>query len=509
MPVLDLAIIAAYLVGIVLFGAWFARRQKGLTYYFVSDRDLPWWVVMASIVSTETSSVTFISVPGYAFGADFTFLQLPMGYLVGRLVVSLLFVPAYFRGEVLTVYQLLGERFGGAVKQLASGLFVVTRSLSDGFRLFATGLVLAALLLAMPGVADAAQAWMPGLDPALGAIVISVIVLGVAMIVYTFFGGMTALIWTDVVQLGIYLVGAVAALVVLLQNIPGGWQEVMTVGAAQDKFRLFDFAFDITRGYTFWSGVIGGAFLTTATHGTDQFMVQRYLCSRTPGDARKALLVSGVFVFVQFALFLVIGLLLYVFYTGHAPGELAAVMVDGRVQTDRLLPHFIVTHLPTGLMGLVVAAILAAAMSSSLNASAAAAVGDFYMPFTGHRRSEAHYLTVSRVLTILFGLVQITVALLAISLSRRVVDEVLGIASFTNGIILGVFLLGTFTVAVGRRGAFIGMAVGAAVMLAVKLLTPVHWQWYVLIGSVTTFATACLASRLVESTGELVASRAE
>lgn len=497
MAAVDLAIIVAYLMGTVLFGAWFTRRQRSLKYYFVSGGDLPWWVVMASIVSTETSAVTFISVPGYAFGADFTFLQLPLGYVLGRLIVSLLFVPAYFRGEVLTVYQLLGDRFGGSVKQLASGLFLVTRTMSDGFRLFATSLVLAALLLALPGTESFARAWLPG-DPSMAMLVAAVTTLGVAMIVYTFLGGMTALIWTDVIQLGIYLLGAGAALVVLFQSIPGGMVEIVRVASAEGKLRVFDFAFDVTRGYTFWSGVIGGAFLTTATHGTDQFMVQRYLCSRSAADARKALLVSGVFVLVQFLIFLVIGLLLYVFYTGHAAGELAAVTVNGRVQTDRVLPQFIVTHLPTGLSGLVAAAILAAAMSSSLNASAAAAIGDFYMPLTGRRHSDQHYLRASKLVTVVFGILQIGVALMAISVSRRVVDEVLGIASFTNGVILGVFLLGTFTVTVARRGAFVGMAVGAAVMLAVKLGTSVNWQWYVLIGSLTTFAVGCMAGRLLD-----------
>lgn len=501
MPYLDLAIIAAYLIGTVLFGAWFSRRQQNLQYYFVSGRDLPWWVVMASIVSTETSAVTFISVPGYAFGADFTFLQLPLGYVLGRVIVSLLFVPAYFRGEVLTVYQLLGDRFGGAVKQLASGLFLVTRSLSDGFRLFATSLVLAALFVALPGTEALARDWLATADPTLGLLVLSVVVLGLAMIIYTFLGGMTALIWTDVVQLGIYLVGAGAAIVVLLQNIPGGVAEVMAVASAEGKLKIFDFAADVTRGYTFWSGVIGGAFLTTATHGTDQFMVQRYLCSRSPADARKAVLVSGLFVLVQFFIFLVIGLLLYVFYTGHAAGELTAITSAGRVQTDRVLPQFIVGHLPPGLAGLVAAAILAAAMSSSLNASAAAAIGDFYMPMTAHRKSERHYLRVSRGVTVLFGLLQIGVALVAIPLSRRVVDEVLAIASFTNGVILGVFLLGAFTTTVQRKGAFAGMAAGAAVMLAVKLLTPVHWQWYVLIGSATTFAAGVAASRALDDRG--------
>jgi SSS family transporter len=501
MPLLDLAVLVLYLLGTVLFGAWFSRANRNVQDYFVSGRTVPWWAVMGSIVATETSTVTFISVPGFAFGADFTFLQLVMGYMIGRIVVTILFVPAYFRGELLTVYQLLGTRFGGPVKQLASGLFLITRSLSDGFRLFATGLVLAALLLAMPGIEAQARGLAPGLDPALVVLAGAVAVIGLVTIVYTLLGGMAAVIWTDVIQLCVYLFGAILAAFILLEQIPGGWSEVAAAGFGQDKFRLFDFTFDVTRGYTFWSGLVGGAFLTTATHGTDQLMVQRYLCSRSAADARRALLVSGAVVFVQFALFLLIGTMLYTYYTGTASAELAAVMVDGRVQTDRVFPQFIVTHLPPGVTGLVLAAIFAAAMStlsSSLNSSSAAVIGDFYMPFTGERLDPAHYLRVSRAMTAFWGVVQIVVALAAIQLSRRVVDEVLGIASFTNGVILGVFLLGTLTTRVGRRGAFAGMAVGAAVMLAVRLFTAVNWQWYVLIGSVTTFVVGTLASRALD-----------
>ena len=499
---LDLAVIVVYLTGTVAVGAWMSRAHTTVSDYFVSGRSIPWWAVTGSIVATETSTVTFISVPGFAFGGNWTFLQLAAGYLVGRVVVSALFVPAYFRGELLTVYQLLGERFGGHVKQLASALFLATRTLADGFRLFATGLVLAALVMAMPGVDAQVHALLPSMDPASSVLVASIALIGVVTILYTFLGGMTAVIWTDVVQLGIYLLGAVMAAMLLLENIPGGWGEVVAVAGASRKFQVIDFTFDLTRGYTFWAGLLGGAFLTTATHGTDQMMVQRYLCSRSPGLARRALLVSGGVVFAQFALFLLIGTMLYVYYTGAAAGELASLTVDGRVQTDRVFPHFIVTHLPPGISGLVVAAIFAAAMStlsSSLNSSAAAAVGDFYLPWTGRARSDRHYLTVSRGLTAAFGVCQVAIAIAAISFSRRVVDEVLGIASFTNGVILGVFLLGTFTTGVRQRGAFAGMATGAAVMLAVKLFTPINWQWYVLIGSMATYAAGVAASRALDA----------
>jgi SSS family transporter len=497
MHVLDVVIIAVYLIGTVFVGAWFSSSHRTVKDYFVSGHRVPWWAIMGSIVATETSTVTFISVPGYAYANDFTFLQLVFGYLIGRVVVVLVFVPAYFRGELLTVYQLLGQRFGTGVKRLAAALFLITRTLADGFRLFATGLVLAALLLTTPALRTAADRAFPWLDPVTSVLVVSVLVMGLATIVYTYLGGMTAVIWTDVLQLVIYLLGAILAAAILLQQIPGGWSEVTAVGGAAGRFRLLDFQWDVTRSYTFWAGILGGAFLTTATHGTDQLMVQRYLCARSPGEARAALLTSGVVVLAQFALFLLIGAMLYVFYTQYAVAEAAAFAVDGRLQTDRIFPTFIVAHLPVGVVGLVIAAIFAAAMStlsSSLNSSAAAAMADFYMPMTGGTRTDAHYLQVSRVLTAVWGALQITVAFAAIELSSRVVDEVLGIASFTNGVILGVFLLGTFTTRVRQRGAFAGILAGASVMLAVKLFTGVSWQWYVLIGSTVTFGVGLAAS---------------
>ncbi|CAN5817463.1 sodium:solute symporter [soil metagenome] len=494
---LDFGILVIYLTAVILFGAYFGKSQRTIQDYFVSGKNLPWWAIMGSIVDTETSTVTFISVPGFAYGNNLTFLQLVMGYMIGRLAVSILFIPAYFKGQLLTVYQLLGERFGSGVKRLASGVFLLTRSLADGFRLFATGLVLAAVLRAMPETDAIATAWLPGIDPTYSILAASVLVIGLATMAYTYFGGMTAVVWTDVTQLTVYTTGAVIAAVVLLGQIPGGWSEVREVAGAAGRFQLFDFTPTLTRSYTFWSGLIGGAFLTTATHGTDQLMVQRYFCTKDPRQARKALLWSGVVVFAQFVLFLFIGVMLFVYYTQHAPGEIAEFTRDGRLLTDRIFPYFIVRHLPIGVVGLVVAAIFAAAMStlsSSLNSSSAAAVNDFYLPATAGAHSDRHYLTVSRMMTAVFGVVQMIVAVAAIWLSSRVVDEVLGIASFTNGLILGLFLLGTFTVRVGQTAAFAGILGGASVMLAVKLGTAVSWQWYVLIGSLVTFAVGWAAS---------------
>lgn len=498
MRILDIVILFAYLIGTVLFGSWFSRRQrKEVKDYFVSSQRIPWWAIMASVVSTETSSLTFVSVPGVAFAGNFTFLQLVIGYLFGRLAVTLIFVPLYFRGELMTVYQLLGQRFGNSVRRLASTLFLVTRSIADGFRLYLTGLVLAAVLLAVPGAEDAARQLIPSLDPTLTIIIVSVLVMGIATVIFSYLGGIDAVIWTDVTQLGIYLIGAFVAAYILLDKIPGGWNEVITAGAAAGKFTIFDFTWDIAKSNTFWSGLIGGAFLTTATHGTDQLMVQRYLCGDSPREARKALLVSGVVVLAQFALFLFIGVMLYVFYNVHAQGEMSAFLVDGKLRADRVFPHFIVSHLPTGVVGLVIAAIAAAAFTSSLNAQASTTMADFYMPMTGGKKSDAHYMRASKLMTAGWGLIQIMTGMFAaLYLTRSMVDQVLDIQSFTNGVILGIFFLGTFTRRVQSSAAITGILIGAAVMLFVKFRTPVSWQWYVLIGSLTTFATGWLASYL-------------
>lgn len=485
---LDLVILVVYMLATLGVGWGFSRRQRNIRDYFLSGNDTPWWALMASIVATETSTVTFISVPAFAFtanvsgvGGNFTFLQIVFGYLIGRVVIVWLFIPLYFKGELFTVYQVLDQRFGGQVKRTAASLFLVTRSIADGIRLFLTAIVLVALMN------WAGQTWGD---------ITAILIVGVVTIAYTYLGGMAAVIWTDAIQLVVYLLGAVAAALVLLGQIPGGWNEVVTVGTEYQKFRLFDFTFGLERSYTFWAGVIGGAFLTTATHGTDQLMVQRYLSARNPGQATLALLTSGVVILLQFGLFLLIGAMLFVFYqkVGQLPPEVAA-------KADRVFPHFIVTQLPNGLIGLVVAAIFAAAMSTlsgSLNSLAATAVTDFYRPLFAPDKSDRHYLNASRLFTALWGVVQITVAMIAIKLDQRGVDAVLAVASFTNGPVLGLFLLSALTKRVGRKGALIGVVVGIACMTFVWLRLPVSWQWYVLLGSITTFLSGVFASLILD-----------
>src|SRR6476620_1907223 len=245
MKALDLAIIFGYLIGIVLFGTWFARKQETTSDYFLGDRSVPWWAVAFSIVATETSTITFISVPGIAFarGGNFQFLQLVFGYLAGRIVISFLFIPSYFRGELLTVYQLLDRRFGGRIKMVAASLFVVMRNIADGIRLLLTAIVLAAVYAAFQPNANAEL-----------IIIASIVLIGVAMIIFTYFGGMEAVIWVEVVQLGIYIAGAVAAAVVLIYSINGGLATANAVASQYAKYSLFDFSLDYTKTFTFWSG---------------------------------------------------------------------------------------------------------------------------------------------------------------------------------------------------------------------------------------------------------------
>ena len=499
MQPLDLVVLCLYLAAVILIGARFSRRQRSVRDYFLTGKQVPWWALLGSIVATETSTVTLISIPGYAFGGDLTFLQLALGYVIGRIAVASVLIPRLFGGDLLTAYQPLAARFGAGVGRLTASIFLVTRSLSDGFRLFATGLVLAAVLATLPAAQALSQIVLPGIEESTALLVVAVGVIGVTTLVYTLLGGMTAVIWSDVVQLVVYMSGSAIAGFILLSEIPGGWGEVVARSQSVGKLTVFNFATDVTQSYTFWSGLVGGVFLTAGTHGTDQMFVQRYLCSRSPRDASRALVWSGVFVFFQFALFLAIGLMLWVYYTTYAPDALSTITVGGVIQTDRIFPVFMMTHLPTGIRGLVVAAVVAAAMStlsSSLNSSAASTVGDFYMPLTGQTRSDQHYLGVSRWATVGWAIVQIGVAVVAVEFSSRVVDEVLGIQSFTSGLLLGVFLL-ALTQSRRATGPAAGMVVGATALVLLRLFTAVSWQWYVLVGAFTTFGVGWMIDRVV------------
>jgi len=462
---IDYLVIGGYLLAITAFGSYFARFQKTTRDYFLTGQSVPWWAICFTIVATETSTLTFISVPATAYASDMTFLQLVFGYVIGRMLISVLFIPAYFRRELFTSYELLQRRFGPRVKNLSACIFLVTRALADGIRLFATALVISV-------VTHVPVTW-------------AVVVLGIAMIIYTVRGGASAVIWTDVVQLFVYVAGAAVVFVSLLALIPGGWSEVIRVGSAAGKFRVFDFSTTLARPYTLWAGVIGGIALTLSTHGTDQFLVQRLLAARSSREASRGLVLSGFLVFAQFVLFLLIGVMLFTYYrTVPLPRALA--------RNDELLPTFIVTALSHGAAGFIVAAIVAAALSPSINAMAATTVNDFYAKYYRPDADEQTLMRVSRLWTVIWGVVQIGIAVAAQWMQRSVLDAGLAVLSYASGAVLGAFLLGTLARSITEGQTFAGMVAGLVVMTVVWGWTPIAFTWYVFIGAATTVAMAWL-----------------
>ena len=474
MRVIDLAVIAAYLAGITWFGARFRKNQHSLKDYFLGGRTTPWWAIAFSIVSAETSTLTVIGTPALSFAGNFGFLQVVFGYLLARIVISALFLPQYFRGEMFTAYELMQRRFGPRIRKLTAGTFLLLRALAEGVRVFAISIVISIVM----GTGEVAS---------IAAIV-------ALTLFYTFEGGLTAVIWTDVVQMLLYIAGAVTSFFVILHQIPGGWPHVQEMALHGGKFQVFDFRFAWTsaffaRNYSFWAGVIGGCFLTTASHGTEQLMVQRLLAARSLKDSRLALFSSWAVILFQFTLFLFIGLLLFVHYSGNG--------LPKPQPLDRIYPDFIWHNLPAGVAGLVIAAILAAGMSNlsaALNALASTTIMDFYKPFmAGRGLPEARFVALARWATIAWGVILFAVGLVARHWGS-VLEAGLSIASILYGGLLGVFLLGMLTKRVQERAAMTGMMTSLAAMLAVKFYGNIAFTWYVLIGTTITFATGLAMS---------------
>jgi SSS family transporter len=486
---LDWSVLVLYLVGTTALGVRLGRGQKDARDYFVADGSIPWWAVLFSVVATETSALTFISIPGLAYLGDFTFLQVATGYLLGRIVIAYTLLPRYVGGELVTAYALLERRFGQGTRRLASVTFMVTRAFGDSVRLFATSIPVALILA--------------GVLPSAWTGPVSILVLGAATLIYTYHGGMRAVVWTDVVQMAVYLIGGLGAVWLIGAGVDGGWRSILTSADAAGKLRLFDFSIGLDRPHTLLAGLLGGGFLAMASHGADQIIVQRLLAAGTLRDARRALIGSGVVVIAQFALFLLIGIGLWAFYGGEqfpAP--------------DRIFPAFIISEMPPVLTGIVIAAILAAAMSSlsgSLNALAAATLHDLYGPLRGGVPTGLASLRLSRVMTLGWAVVLIGGALLYRAEGTPVVVIALSIASFTYGGLLGGFFLAMLWPRAIQRDAILGMGVGIFVMsivvfaarlsaaipaLAAPLapLTGIAWPWFVLIGTSVTLAVGILSS---------------
>ena len=463
LPVSAVLVLVAYVAAITAFGTWLGRRGRGIHDYFLAGRSVPWWAITACVVATETSTLTFIGVPGMAYTGDWTFLQLAVGYVLGRILIAALFIPAYFRGEIYTSYELLQRRFGGAVRATAGAIFLAYRTLGDGIRLHAAALVLS--------VAAGVPEWW------------CILPLGAAMILYTEEGGVTATIWTDTVQMFVYLAGAAVCLVTVAAALPGGVAAALAEAQSAGKLRVFETALDVRLPYTLAAGIVGGAFLTLATHGTDHYLVQRLLVARSRRDASLGLVLSGFVVFAQFALFLLLGTLLWAHYGGQP-----------FARGDEVLPTFVSTRLPGPLTGFILAAIVAAALSPSLNSMASTTVRDFYVPYFRPGADEARQMRVARTFTVVWGVAQMGVALLAQDVDSAL-NEGLAALGYASGPTVGAFLLGVLTRRATAAGTLWGMVAGLTVSLGLGKLAPyllgwpgVAWTWNVAVGAVVTLA---------------------
>jgi solute:Na+ symporter, SSS family len=493
---IDAIVLVVYLAGTTALGLWVGRRQRDAKDYFVADRAIPWWAVMFSIVATETSALTFISTPGLSYGnapgyGNLGFLEIVAGYIIGRFVVAGVLLPRYFQGNLVTAYALLETRFGLGARRFTSVVFMITRALADSVRVFATAIPVA--LIISPSVTNKAMV-MP----------IAVGIIGLLTVLYTYKGGMKAVVWTELLQAGIYISGGLASLVILGHLVPGGWSAIWSSAHAAGKTQMLDFYPGLDRAHTVFAGLIGGAFLAMASHGTDQLIVQRLMSSRTLKDAQKAIIGSGFVVFLQFFLFLAIGLGLWAFYQGQQ-----------FPLTDQIFPTFIIDHMPRGLVGLIVAAIVAATMSThsgAINSLAGATTMDIYLPLSKRSADDPVTLKMGRYFALGWGLVLTLGALLFPQDTKTpVVIVALGIASFTYGGLLGGFFLGIFWQRAIQRDAILGMSVAIFLMAFIVFAGPIAaeypslagtlapfgriaWPWYVLIGTMITLLVGILSS---------------
>src|SRR5690348_7726730 len=487
----DIVVILAYLAGTTLLGIWVGRRQRDARDYFVAGRSIPWWAVMFSVVASETSALTFISIPGLAYIGNLGFLQVSVGYLLGRIVVASVLLPRYYQGELVTAYALLEQRFGLTTRRFTSIVFMVTRGLADSVRVFATAIPIALIL--------------EGVVPRQWVMPTAVLVLGTLTIIYTYRGGMRAVVWTEILQASVYIIGGVAALVLLGQLVNGGWSQIVASAGPAGKLQFIDFYTGFDRPHTVFAGLLGGAFLSMASHGADQLIVQRLLSSRTLKDAQAAIIGSGVAVTLQFALFLMIGVGLWALYACHRTFA----------KPDDVFPTFIVQSMPHGLLGLVLAAILAATMSThsgAINSLAAAATHDIYLPLTGRHADDPRTLRIGKIFALIWGVILTGGALLFPQNQQTpVVVVALSIASFTYGGLLGGFFLGILWRRARQSDALLGMSLGILAMAFVvfakqisaaipatagplRPLGTIAWPWYVLIGTVITLVVGILSS---------------
>jgi len=476
----DWIIVVLYLIGVAIFGIISGGKQRSTSDYFLGARQVPWLAVCFAVVATETSALTFLSIPGVAYATNLNFLQLTFGYILGRIIVSFVLLPAYYKGELATAYQFLGIRFGKKIRNFASIVFMLTRLAADGVRLFTTAIPLAIILKSSGQLANWSDTQI---------YIVSIAIVSFVTFLYTFIGGVRAVIWMDVVQMFIYIGGAISAIIVLSLKIDGGISQVLNF--ASEKFKIINWGFDkplnefFTQPYTLFASLIGGAFLSMASHGADQLIVQRLLTTNSLKNSQKALITTGFIVAVQFFMFLFLGLMLYTFYNG------------AKMNPNEVFADFIVKYMPSGISGLIIAGLFAAAMSTlagSMSSLASSAMIDIYKPYFGKDNDEKKELLISRIITAIWAVLLVGSAMFFMKTERTVVELALSIASFTYGGLLGSFLLGALFKKVNEIDALIGFVFGIAVMIYVILNTKIAWTWHTFIGAGATILVGNLIS---------------
>jgi len=490
---LDAVVLVAYLAGTTTLGLYLGRRQRSAKDYFVADRAIPWWAVLFSVVASETSALTFISIPGLAYIGNLGFLQVVAGYIIGRIVIAFTLLPRYYEGELVTAYALLEQRFGLATRRFTSIVFMFTRAIADSVRVFATAIPVALILA--------------GTLPREYLMPMAILILGLLTVIYTYKGGMRAVVWTELIQAGVYVLGGISAAILLGSSVDGGWSAIFDQASQVNKLQVIDLYTGLDRPHTVLAGLLGGSFLAMASHGADQLIVQRLLSARSLRDAQKALIGSGFVVFAQFTLFLLVGIGLWVFYQGRTFAT-----------PDAIFPTFIIERMPPGLLGLILAAIVAATMSThsaTINSLAAASTHDIYLPLTKRRADDPRTLRVGKLFALAWGVVLTGGALLYPEQGTPVVVIALSIASYTYGGLLGGFFLGLLWRRAVQRDAILGISVGIFAMTfivfakQIAALSPamgdvlviggidlkrIAWPWYVLIGTSITMLAGILSS---------------
>ncbi len=480
---LDYVIIIVYLIGIAVIGSKAGGKNRDIKDYFLGSNVVPWLAVCFSVVAAETSTLTFISIPGLAYLTNLNFLQLALGYLLGRIVVAYVFLPAYEKGELKTAYTFLEHRFGGPVRSYASIVFLFTRTAADGVRLFATAIPLKLLL----GISYPA----------------AIIIIAIVTLVYTYTGGVRGVIWVDVLQMFVYLIGAVISGIFILKLLPNGWDTFINIGTNSGKLSFIHLGFEngfagfFSHPYTLIGGILGGAFLSMASHGTDQLIVQRLLTTKNLKGSQKAVIGSGIIVIFQFAIFLLLGVLLYCYY-----GKM-------NIRSDEIFPMFIINVLPEGLSGLIIAGLFAAAMSTlagSISSLSSSTIIDLFLPRFGKKYNENQQLKISRLFTIAWAGLLVIAALLFIQSNQAVVELALSISSFTYGGLLGTFLLGIIVKDAKQKEALIAFSAGLMGMTVVILTKLTAWTWFTLIGVVITLSVGYIATIFRKNFGKSTVS---